>query len=113
MRKERDGGYHAIKGFAYQFDASLMRIFENLSSVSELEGKQDLSVENYHIQVKHRSEKFSVSAVTSAVQLMFRQFQQDNSSQFILHCHFSDQEDYEELTRVLTSLSSEATDGPE
>ncbi|MFJ8093129.1 hypothetical protein [Streptomyces griseofuscus] len=91
VKKERDGGYHAIKGFAYQFDASLLRIFENPYATAELEGKQDLSVENYHIQVKHRSEKFSVSAITSAVQLMFRQFQHDSSSQFILHCHFSDQ----------------------
>ncbi|MDQ1018021.1 MULTISPECIES: hypothetical protein [Streptomyces] len=114
MKKERDGGYHAIKGFAYQFDASLVRIFENPSSAAELEGKQDLSVENYHIQVKHRSEKFSVSAITSAVQLMFRQFQQDNSSQFILHCHFADQPPglereltQDELDRILDDFSDE------
>ncbi|MBK3642969.1 hypothetical protein [Streptomyces sp. MBT33] len=112
MKKERDGGYHAIKGFAYQFDASLLKIFENPYAIVELEGKQDLSVENYHIQVKHRSEKFSISAITSAVQLMFRQFQRDNSSQFLLHCHFSDQPPGlerelhpEELARILADYS--------
>lgn len=111
VKKERDGGYHAIKGFAYQFDASLLRIFDNPGMVAELEGKQDLTVENYHIQVKHRSEKFSISAVASAVQLMFRQFLRDNSSQFILHCHFSDQRPglerdltKEELDRILSDF---------
>ncbi|MFG3282692.1 hypothetical protein [Streptomyces sp. NPDC048111] len=110
-KKERDGGYHAIKGFAYQFDASLLRLFENPGMVAELEGKQDLTVENYHIQVKHRSEKFSASAVASAVQLMFRQFQRDTSAQFILHCHFVDQQPglereltQEELDRILVDF---------
>ncbi|MEV7856469.1 hypothetical protein [Streptomyces sp. NPDC088183] len=90
-KKERDGGYHAIKGFAYQFDASLLRAFDNPNATVELEGKQDLAVENYHIQVKHRSDRFSISAIAPAVQLMFRQFISDNGSQFLLHCHFADQ----------------------
>ncbi|WP_329149491.1 hypothetical protein OIU91_23235 [Streptomyces sp. NBC_01456] len=114
MKKERDGGYHAIKGFAYQFDASLLRIFDNPGAMAELEGKQDLTVENYHIQVKHRSEKFSVSAITSAVHLMFRQFHRDSSLQFILHCHFTDQLPglereltQEELDRILTDFPEE------
>ncbi|KJY42335.1 hypothetical protein VR46_23645, partial [Streptomyces sp. NRRL S-444] len=112
VKKERDGGYHAIKGFAYQFDASLLHIFDNPSTVAELEGKQDLSVERYHIQVKHRSEKFSLSAITSAVHLMFRQFQQDSSLQFILHCHFTDQQPglergltQQELGKILADFS--------
>ncbi|GGM02448.1 hypothetical protein GCM10010129_52240 [Streptomyces fumigatiscleroticus] len=112
IKKERDGGYHAIKGFAYQFDASLLRIFDNPNAKVELEGKQDLSVENYHIQVKHRSEKFYVSAIAPAIQLMFRQFQNDHSLQFILHCHFLDQKPgliraltQEELARILSDFS--------
>ncbi|MEU0759529.1 hypothetical protein ABZ351_07630 [Streptomyces microflavus] len=114
VKRERDGGHHAIKGFAYQFDASLLRAFDNPYSTVELEGKQDLSLENYHIQVKHRTDRFSISAIAPAVQLMFRQFISDNGCQFLLHCHFADQEPglereltAQELERILAGFPEE------
>ncbi|WP_405772970.1 hypothetical protein [Streptomyces sp. NBC_01538] len=111
--KERDGGYHAIKGFAYQFDASLLRIFDNPSTMVELEGKQDLSVDNYHIQVKHRSGKFSISVIARPIRQMLRQFQRDSSAQYILHCHFSDQEPGLERELTQEELDKALSDFPE
>ncbi|MFJ8949169.1 hypothetical protein ACIRO1_03620 [Streptomyces sp. NPDC102381] len=87
-----DGGYNAIKGFAYQFDATLLEVFGSPRSTFELEGSQDLSGENYHIQIKNRSGNFYLSSITKAVSLMFRQFLTgDGSAAFVLHCHFPDQ----------------------
>ncbi|WP_369186403.1 hypothetical protein [Streptomyces sp. R08] len=89
---DEDGGFDAIKGFAYQFDATLLEVFENPRSAFEVEGVQDLSGENYHIQIKNRSGNFYLSTIAKAVRLMFRQFLvSDSSVSFILHCHFPDQ----------------------
>ncbi|MEV7860968.1 hypothetical protein AB0O86_19575 [Streptomyces hirsutus] len=89
---DEDGGYDAIKGFAYQFDATLLEVFENPRSNFEVEGVQDLSGENYHIQIKSRSGNFYLSVIAKAVRLMFKQFlMSDDSVSFILHCHFPDQ----------------------
>src|SRR5690349_10334497 len=84
-----DGGYDAIKGFAYQFDATLLEVFGSPRSTFEVEGAQDLSGENYYIQIKNRSGKFYLSVIAKAVRLMFRQFLSGGASvAYILHCHF-------------------------
>ncbi|WP_447038393.1 hypothetical protein [Streptomyces sp. DSM 118878] len=89
---DEDGGCDAIKGFAYQFDATLLEVFENPRSSFEVEGVQDLSGENYHIQIKNRSGNFYLSVIARAVRLMFKQYLlSDENVSFILHCHFPDQ----------------------
>ncbi|MFG2698273.1 hypothetical protein [Kitasatospora sp. NPDC048407] len=87
---ERDGGYHAIKGFAFQFDASLLRLLENQAAEVEVEGTQDIGVQNFHIQVKNRNERYSLSKISKAVQQMMAQYAADRTAKFALYCHFAD-----------------------
>lgn len=86
-----DGGHDAIKGFAYQFDKTLLEIFQNPRQRLEIEGAQDLSGEHYHMQIKNRSGKFYLSVIAKAVRRMFLQFMSNRDSSYILHCHFVDQ----------------------
>jgi hypothetical protein len=69
-----DGGHDAIKGFAYQFDKTLLEIFQSPKQRLEIEGAQDLSSEHCHMQIKNRSGKFYPSVIGKAVRKMFLQF---------------------------------------
>ncbi|MEW2524867.1 hypothetical protein [Streptomyces sp. NPDC047071] len=93
----RDGGYHAIKGFAFQFDASLLQIFANPGFAVEIEGAQDIGVRSFHIQVKHRSRNYSPSRIAPAVRQMMQQFVADQGARFALYCHFPDRSPGETL----------------
>ncbi|MFD8296299.1 hypothetical protein ACFV13_08770 [Streptomyces bauhiniae] len=86
-----DGGHDAIKGFAYQFDKTLLEIFQSPRQRLQIEGAQDLSGEHYHMQIKNRSGKFYLSAIGKAVRKMFLQFISSGPTSYILHCHFPDQ----------------------
>ncbi|MET9112864.1 hypothetical protein ABZX38_01460 [Streptomyces longwoodensis] len=86
-----DGGHDAIKGFAYQFDKTLLEIFWRPRQRLQIEGAQDLTSEHYHMQIKNRSGKFYLSSIGKAVRKMFSQFTINPFSSYILHCHFSDQ----------------------
>ncbi|TWE16225.1 hypothetical protein [Kitasatospora atroaurantiaca] len=87
---DRDGGYHAIKGYAFQFDASLLQILDNHTGSVEIEGAQDIGVRNFHIQVKNRSARFSLRSITNPVLQMMDQFSQNRDARFSLYCHFLD-----------------------
>ncbi|MFF1515242.1 hypothetical protein [Streptomyces sp. NPDC058305] len=103
--RPRDGGYNALKGFIFQFDASLLRIYDDPSREFTIEGEQDLSVEDSYIQVKHRNQKFSISAISDAVRQMLAQFASDREKQFILYCYFQDRTPGSELTLNVDELT--------
>ncbi|WP_146064935.1 hypothetical protein [Streptomyces sp. SM1] len=85
-----DGGHHAIKGFAFQFDASLLQVLTNPGVAVEIEGAQDIGVRTFHIQVKHRSTSYSLSRIAPAVRQMMSQFATDSTLRFALYGHFPD-----------------------
>ncbi len=109
----RDGGYHALKGFVFQFDASLLRIYNEPGREFQIEGEQDLSVEDFFIQIKRRNQKFSLGAISDAIKQMIQQFSRNREKRFLLYCHFQDKTpgtnltlDVEELKRI-TSRDAE------
>ncbi|MFE2334526.1 hypothetical protein [Streptomyces coelicoflavus] len=101
-----DGGHDAIKGFAYQFDKTLIEIFQSPRQRLQIEGVQDLSGEHYHMQIKNRSGRFYLSVVGKAVRKMFLQFTSSRAASYILHCHFADQ-----APGTCRSLTIEELDG--
>ncbi|MFG1876686.1 hypothetical protein ACGFIV_17765 [Sphaerisporangium sp. NPDC049003] len=103
---DRDGGYHAIKGFAFQFDASLLQILNNPSAQIEIEGTQDIGVQCFHIQVKHRSTNYTLSKVAPAVRQMMHQFSTDRSARFSLYCYFADRLPGEIVTLTIAELDA-------
>ncbi|MEV8525766.1 hypothetical protein AB0451_16650 [Streptomyces sp. NPDC052000] len=102
--RRQDGGYHALKGFVFQFDASLLRMYAEPNRTFQIEGDEDLSVDNYHTQIKHRSRKFVPSAISPAVRQMVSQFTLDRDRRFCLYCYFPDQVPGTELVLELGDL---------
>jgi hypothetical protein len=86
-----DGGCHAIKGFAFQFDATILEVLAKPEAVVGIEGDQDLNIENFHIQVKMRSQTFSHSKIAKAVKQLISQFARNTDRHYRLYCHFTDQ----------------------
>lgn len=88
---KNDGGYYAIKGFLYQFDKSLIEIFNNPNYEVGIEKIEDINIQNYVIQVKHReTQKYSLSKIKKPVLQLFNLFKEDKSQRFCLHCYFKD-----------------------
>ncbi|MCG7502150.1 hypothetical protein MHM83_09735 [Tenacibaculum sp. Mcav3-52] len=54
-----DGAYVAIKGFKYQFDRSIIEIFNNPSITVRIEQLQDYEFDNYFVQVKYHDTDYT------------------------------------------------------
>ena len=86
-----DGGYHAIRGFAFQFDATILEAWADPEACIGIEGDQDIDIDNFYIQVKLRSQPFAPSQIAKAVKQILAQFSRDTSRRYRLYCHFRDQ----------------------
>jgi hypothetical protein len=107
-----DGGFNAIRGFAFQFDATLLEIFANPNRAVGIEGDQDIEVENFYIQVKIRSGSYYPSAIAPAIKQILGQFSNDHTRRYRLYCHFEDRKpgdheclDSEKLEKILGDQS--------
>jgi hypothetical protein len=89
-KKDNDGGSNAIKGFIYQFDLALLETLNNPLKEISIEQKQDLSYEEYHIQVKLRSQDYAPSSIKPSVIQLLEAHKLNPKSRFCLHCHFPD-----------------------
>ncbi len=88
-----DGGYYAIKGFAFQFDKTILELFnepdENTSI--NIEQIQDISGENFVMQVKYKEQQdYSDNKIKEPVIQLIEEFQKDQTKEYILYCHFRD-----------------------
>jgi hypothetical protein len=87
--QKRDGGYHAIKGFLYQFDKTLIEVLKNPEADVAFENEQDIDYDVYVLQVKnHDSQCFSTSRIRKPVVGLLKSFIQDRSRKLCLYCHF-------------------------
>ena len=112
-----DGGYHAIRGFAFQFDASILEILAAPEVAVAIEGAQDIDIENFHIQVKLRSQTFSLSKISKAVKQLTAQFSENTDRRYQLYCYFPDKEpgtvlelEVEQLEEILGAEAGLYTD---
>lgn len=93
MKKE-DGGYYAVKGFVYQFDYTILEIFNQLdnSTVVKIEQEQDLSYENCIVQVKYYETKYNTSQqkqkVKDATIKLLKEFSGNQDDKYCLYVHF-------------------------
>jgi hypothetical protein len=109
---EVDGGYNALKGFAFQFDSTILEAFADPSQEVGVERDQDIDIGRYYIQVKLRGDQFSVPRVAKAVRQIMRQFALDTNRRYRLYGHFSGSTPGERLTldadRLRIALADEA-----
>lgn len=83
-----DGAYVAIKGFKYQFDRSIIEIFNNPSIPVRIEQLQDYEFDNYFVQVKYHDTDYTApqqkQKVKKPLLQLFDQHKVDKSKKFIL-----------------------------
>lgn len=88
---QSDGGSNALRGFIYQFDSSLIEIFDYPTRSIGIEQVQDINHDGYYIQVKYRSQKFIPSAIRSAVAQLINEWLVSPNGHFTLHLHFKNE----------------------
>ena len=86
-----NGAYYAIKGFLYQFDKTLIEILQNQDKTIGIEKRQDIDIQDYVIQVKHKeTQNYSPSKINKAVIQLLELFKKDKTQKFCLYCYFKD-----------------------
>ena len=88
-----DGGYYAIKGFAFQFDRTILEIFNATDDkeMVSLENIQDINTDSFVMQVKYReSQDFSESKIREPVLQLIEEHSKATNRKIVLYCHFRD-----------------------
>jgi len=108
-----DGGYYAIKGFAYQIDKAILELL-NSSDKNEninIEQIQDIDSSNYVIQVKYKeTAKLVPSQVNKPISQLIEEFKKDNQKNYILYVYFADMNGYEDKVDQDKKISKETLD---
>lgn len=89
-KEDRDGGYYAVKGFLYQFDMTIKAILTNPSEDILFEQIQDISYEDFIIQVKHKeSQTYTPSKIRKPIIQLLDLHKHDGNKKYRLHCYFN------------------------
>jgi hypothetical protein len=84
-----DGGYYAIKGFMYQFDKTILEIFERPDEDIAVEYLQDINSEDYVIQCKYKeSQDYTDSKIRKPILQLLQVHKQHPEMEIILYCYF-------------------------
>lgn len=86
-----DGAYVAIKGFKYQFDRSIIEIFNNPTKPIRIEQLQDYEFDNYFVQVKFHDTSYTApqqkQKIKKPLLQLLDQYILDSSRKFILYIY--------------------------
>ena len=102
-KKLEDGGYYAIKGFLYQYDATLLKVMKlpSADDCVEIENIQDFSANDEIYQLKYKeAQNYSSSKIRKAVKQLLDISKYDKKSKYILKVHFKNRK---EGQKVLTT----------
>ncbi len=122
VTKKPDGGYYAIKGFAYQIDKAILELLDTKKSEAEIfiENIQDIDSESFVMQIKYKeTQKFSNSKIKEPVIQLIDEFlnNKNESKKYYLYCFFKDRNatdtgslSLEELNKILGKKSNQYED---
>lgn len=89
-----DGGYYAIKGFMYQFDKTILGIFERPGEDIAVEYLQDINSEDYVIQCKYKeTQDYADSKIRKPILQLLQVHKQYPQMEIILYCYFRNREE--------------------
>ncbi len=90
-----DGAYYALKGYAYQFDKSILDILgqEDENQQIGIEKIQDIDSDDYVTQVKYREARnYSATLLREPVLQLVEEYKNHSDKNYILYCHFKDKD---------------------
>jgi len=88
-----DGGYYAVKGFAYQMDKAILELFDAIDDDVKIgvEQIQDINSDSFVIQIKYReTQEYKPSKIRKAIIQLLEEFANDSNVRYYLYCHFQD-----------------------
>jgi len=92
-KKKEDGGYIAIRGFAYQFDKALLDMLQHPDKGYQIENLQDHNYEEYAIQVKYYDREYKPSEQKQKIKAVLINFLNDLSEnperRYCLYSYFN------------------------
>lgn len=93
-----DGGYYAIKGFAYQIDKTILELLNTTNENEKIyiEQIQDISLNDYVIQVKYKeTAKLVSSQINKPISQLIEEYKKNNQRKYILFVYFADLNGYD------------------
>lgn len=108
-----DGGYYAIKGFAYQIDKAILELLntDDESQNINIEQIQDIDLNDFVIQVKYKeTAKLVPSQVNKPISQLIEEFKKDNTKKYILYAYFDDLNGYSEKVSENKTISKGTLD---
>ena len=86
-----DGAYIALRGYKFQFDRTLLEIFNNPTQTIEIEQLQDYGYDDYLVQVKYHNTDYTIpqqkQKIKSPLVHLFDQFLKYRTKKFILYIY--------------------------
>lgn len=103
-----DGGYYAIKGFAYQIDKAILELLDtdNENDNINIEQIQDIDLNDSVIQVKYKeTAKLVPSQVNKPISQLIQEFRSDKTRKYILYAYFNDLNGYDDKVNEKKQIS--------
>lgn len=92
MKKEEDGGFIALRGFAFQFDKALLEILKNPSDRYQIENIQDYNFKDHAVQVKYCATDYSKSQRKAQIKgfiiKLLKAFSSDTSKKYCIYAYY-------------------------
>lgn len=83
-----DGAYISLRGYKFQFDKTILEIFDNSTKTIEIEQLQDYGFDDYLVQVKYHNTIYTASQQKQKIKkpliLLIEQFLKNRTKKFIL-----------------------------
>lgn len=83
-----DGAYIALRGYKFQFDRTILELFNNSTKTIEIEQLQDYGFDDYLVQVKYHNTDYTApqqkQKIKKPLVLLFEQFLKNRTKKFIL-----------------------------
>lgn len=83
-----DGAYIALRGYKFQFDRTILEIFNNSTKTIEIEQLQDYGFDDYLVQVKYHNTDYTPAQQKQKIKKplvqLFEQFLKNKTKTFIL-----------------------------
>ena len=91
-----DGGYYAIKGFAFQIDQTILKILgsDNENAAVGFEKIQDVDTDGFVMQVKYKeTQTYAPSKIRTPMIQLISEFQRERDNAYYLYCYFKDKDE--------------------
>lgn len=105
-----DGGYYAIKGFAYQIDKAILELLntDDENEKINIEQIQDIDLTDSVIQVKYKeTAKLIPSQINKPISQLIQEFKINKTKKYVLYAYFSDLNGYKEKVDVDKKISKD------